>query len=117
MRDLRLTGNDLDVTAGDVSFVEGAEAIAQDVTMRLRTWLGETVYAPRVGVPYLQIVFRRGEPIEAIRLILEQQILAAPGVTGVTAVPSVDPINRRLSLSGTMATDAGSAPIELEISP
>lgn len=117
MKDLRLTNYDLDVTGGDVSWVEGVEAIAQDVTMRLRTWLGETQYAPRAGVPYLEVVFRRGEPIEAIKLILETQALAAPGVTGVSLVPDLDPTTRRLSMAGTMSTIAGPVPIDLEISP
>ena len=42
--DLLLTDYDMDLTNGDLSFVNGADAIGQDVTMRLRTWLGETVY-------------------------------------------------------------------------
>ena len=42
--DLKLTDYDMDLTNGELSFVTGRDAIAQDVQMNLRTWLGETVY-------------------------------------------------------------------------
>ena len=42
--DLLLTDYDLDLTNGELTFVTGRDAIAQDVQMSLRTWLGETPY-------------------------------------------------------------------------
>ena len=60
--DLLLTDYDMDLTNGDLSFVNGADAIGQDVTMRLRTWLGETVYDVSAGVPYLQVIFAERNP-------------------------------------------------------
>ncbi len=100
--DLLLTDYDMDLTNGDLTFVDGKEAIAQDVTMALRTWLGETVYDTTVGVPYLQVIFKGKNPnLTSIRFILEQIILRRPGVTGVALEElDLDRSTRVLTVAG-----------------
>lgn len=107
--DLKLTDYDLDLTNGDLSFVDGRIAIAQDVTMALRTFLGETVYDQGAGVPYLQIIFRGKDPnLTSIRFILEQKILSRPGVLGVALETlALDVNTRELSVGGNIETTDG----------
>lgn len=105
--DLLLTGYDMDITNGELSFVLAREAIAQDVEMAWRTFLGETVYDTSAGVPYTQVIFVRGTSLDAIKLILERIALARPGVLGASVIPVLDKVTRELSVSGTLETIDG----------
>lgn len=106
--DLRLTDDDIDLTNGDLSFVTGKDAIAQHVAMRLRTWLGETVYDVTAGVPYLQVIFQGKNPdLNSVRFILEQNVLRTPGVTGVELEVALDTATRVLSVTGTIESIEG----------
>ena len=99
--DLLLTDYDLDITDGELTFVRGAEAITQDIRMRLRTWLGETPYDRSAGVPYLQVIFERGVEIDAVRFIIENQILNTPGVEQVTSLDvALEPRTRVATITG-----------------
>ena len=99
--DLLLKDYDLDITDGDLTFVRGAEAITQDVRMRLRTWLGETPYDVSAGVPYLQVIFERGVELDAVRFILENRILDTPGVEQVTELDvELNPRTRVANVTG-----------------
>ena len=100
--DLLLTDYDMDLTNGDLSFVNGADAIGQDVTMRLRTWLGETVYDVSAGVPYLQVIFAERNPnLNSIRLILERAILETPGMLTIDLDLNLNSQDRTLTVSGS----------------
>ena len=107
--DLKLTDYDLDLTGGDLSFVEGKQARAQDIQMALRTWLGETPYDTTAGVPWLQAIFSqpKNPNIDAIRFILERRILDRPGVLGVQLDPVFDRSSRVLTITGTANTVDG----------
>lgn len=100
--DLRLTNYDMFMVNGDVQFVTGAEAIGQDITMQLRTFLGESVYDRSKGVPYITVIFQRGQQIATIEQVLKQIILQVPGVLTVEnfSINSVDYQNRVLDLTG-----------------
>ena len=79
--DLKLTNYDLDMGGGELSFIVGAEAVAQHLVMRWRTWLGETPYDQTAGVPYLQVFFASKAPnLNMIRMVLENIGLATPGM-------------------------------------
>jgi hypothetical protein len=100
--DLLLTDYDMDLTNGDLSFINGAEAIGQDVTMRLRTWLGETVYDQSAGVPYTQVIFAERNPnLNSIQFILEQTILNTPGMLTVELDLKLDRETRTLAVTGS----------------
>lgn len=106
--DLKLTNYDLDITNGELSFVRSKDAIAQDVTMSLRTWLGETVYDLSAGVPYLQIIFKERNPnLTSIQFILEQNILRRPGVLTAALDLSLDTPSRVLTVTGTLTSIDG----------
>jgi hypothetical protein len=105
--DFRLIDNDIDLTNGELTFVTGPEAIAQDITMALRTWLGETPYDRGAGVPYISVIFARGEPLESIRLTLERKVLSRPGVLAVQLTPEIDTLTRSLTVTGTVKSIDG----------
>lgn len=115
--DLKLTGYDMDITSGNVSWVNGIEAIAQHVKMRLRTWLGETVYDVTAGIPYLQVVFERGTSINSIRFILEQKVRATPGVTGVYLLPEFDRATGVLTVTGKIKAIDGEIDFTETVTP
>lgn len=102
--DLRLTDYDMALVNGELSFVLGAEAVAQHVTMRLRTWLGEAdAYDTTAGVPYLQIIFTKAPNMNAVRFIFERQILETPGVQAIVRLDlELNSATRVLSISGTI---------------
>ena len=107
--DLRLVDYDMQILNGDVSFVLGAEAIAQDITMRLRTFLGESVYDRSAGVPYLTIIFRRGADIATIENVLKEIVLATPGILTIIelTIASIDYQNRVLTVTGKASSING----------
>ncbi len=109
MTDIKCTAaGDLDTTNSELSFVEGIEAIRQDIEMSLRTWLGETPYDEGAGVPYIQIIFKRGTTADAVRFIIEQKILSRDGVTDVLDLNlALDSLNRTATISGRALTDVG----------
>ena len=116
--DLLLTDYDLDLTDGELSFVNGGPAIGQDVQMRLRTWLGETVYDTTAGVPWIQAIFAEKNPdLNSTRFILERQVLSTLGVTGITLALSFDSSSRTLTISGEMESIDGEIDFTLEIQP
>lgn len=99
--DLKLTNYDMDITDGLLSFVTGAEAVRQHVEMRLRTWLGESVYDRSAGVPYTQVIFQKGVTAASIRFILTNIVEATPGIDEVLSLEvDIDPRTREASGSG-----------------
>lgn len=115
--DFKLTGHDLDVTNGELSLVTGIEAVVQDITMTLRTFLEESVYDRSAGVPYLQIIFKKGTSLQTVRFILEQIILQVDGVTEVIDLDTsdFDRNTRSLVVTGTVRALDQEFPIEVEI--
>lgn len=113
MVDLKLTAEtgpdgkpivDVDVTDGDLSLVEGLEAVAQDLAITLRTFLTESVYDRNAGVPYIQIIFQPGTTNDAIVFILENIIKGRPHVDDVLELtPERDERRRRLTITGRVS--------------
>lgn len=107
MADLLLTNDDLNLTDGELTFITGQQAIGQSIEMRLKTWLGETVYDLSAGVPWLQIIFVKSTPETSIQFLLEDQVLGTPGVTGVTLNLDINRLTRVLTVTGTATTIEG----------
>ncbi len=102
-----MTDGDLDITNGDLSFVEDREAIAQHLTIRLRTFLGESRFNRAAGAPYLQAIFGKQTPKIAVDFVLRAYILETPGITGVEMVVDLDRLTRELSVTGVATTIDG----------
>ena len=106
--DLLLTDYDMDLTDGELSWVEDQPAIAQHIVMRLRTWLGETVYDTSAGVPWLQVIFRGKNPdLNSINFILTQHVINTPGVEAAELKLVLDSATRELTVTGTAQTIEG----------
>lgn len=115
--DLRLTSRDLDITNGDLSFVSGLDAIAQDIAMALQTWLGESVYDRNAGVPWLQVIFKRGTRPDAARFILENIIRGIDGVQDVLEInASLASATRVLTVAARVRALDAEFPIAVEVS-
>ena len=106
--DLKLTDYDLDITNGELSFVTSRDAVAQDLTMAWRTFLGETVYDVTVGVPYTQVIFANRNPnLDVVRFILQQIGERRPQVNSILLTPILDSVTRELTAEGTADTEEG----------
>lgn len=114
--DLRNTDDDMVIIDGELQFVTGQEAIGQDIQMRLKTWLEETVYDLNAGVPYLQVIFGNRSPnLNAIRFILQSIVLATPGVISLVEAftTDLDTQTRELTVTGTAITIEGNVDFSL----
>lgn len=99
--DLKNTDNDLDITDGDLSWVNEIDAVAQDLSMSLKTWLQETPYDRNAGVPWEQVVFVRGITANALRAVLEATITSVDGVTDVIQLePEINFTTREATVTG-----------------
>lgn len=103
---------DLEVRGTEFVLVQGAEALAQEVEVRLRWWRGEHFLDVRRGTPWLEQILRKGVDIAAVHAVLEEQILATQGVVAVREWNLRVDHNRRV-LSGTVeiVTEAGPATV------
>jgi len=110
--DLKNSDDDLEIIDGDVSFVVGRAAIAQHIAMRLRTWLGESIYDRTAGAPYLQAIFVKGATAEAAGYILSLLVERTPGVISVDLDATLDRETRELRVSGTATTIDGEIDFE-----
>jgi len=113
--DLKLTSDgDLEIINGHLSWVTGVDAVRQKVAMRLRTWLGESVYDRSGGVPYREIIFRRGTTDISIRFIIENVLRSLPGVEEVLEVDVVrDSATRVVTITGRARAAQGEFPFEV----
>ncbi len=90
---------DLDLVDGDLVLMDdttpagNAEVVAQRVVYRVMTWLGESPYSPREGVPHLEVLgsIQGAEGIAAIYALVVQD---TPGVSEIVEfeyeAPSAD---------------------------
>lgn len=101
------TVEDLLIVDGELVFVRDAEAIAQSVRMRLATWLGETPYNTLAGVPYLQVIFSPNTTKTAVLFILQQQVLATPGVISCQLDCTLDSQTREIAITGSVTSING----------
>jgi hypothetical protein len=110
--------DDMAIDGGELSLVTNADAIGQHLWIRLSTWLGETPYDQSAGVPYVQVIFDPNTTDLARRFILQQQILAVPGVTGVELLDVVaDKQTRVLSISGRASSINGPIDFAVQVNP
>jgi hypothetical protein len=71
---------DIDLSAGDLVFVTGADAVAQHLKIRLRFVRGEWFLDQRVGIPYRSQIWVKNPNLAAIRTTYRRSILSTPGV-------------------------------------
>lgn len=76
---LDLVTGDLAISNGRVQLVEGVDAVAQKLRMRLRLWQGEWHRDRRIGVPFQRFLGQKGAAPIA-EATLRRAISTCPGV-------------------------------------
>lgn len=87
-------------SSGSPYLVEGAEAIAQNLRVRFRFWLGDWFLDQRKGIPYRDQILVKNPSYVVIRSVFTQVILGTPGVDSLRSlVFSIDAKERAMDLS------------------
>lgn len=84
--DIKLSGDSLVIENGDLVLVDGIEAIAQHLRIRLRFFRGEWFADQRIGLPFYESIFVKRPNLNIIRSILREAILETPGIVGIQAL-------------------------------
>lgn len=113
MSDLKLTADgDLDITAGALTLVTGADAIAQQIKIALRLFKGEWFLSPTEGMPYFDKIFQKGVRPAAVESIFRRALLAIPGVLEVLFLElELDGATRQMSLDFEVRVEGSDTPL------
>lgn len=98
LRDLKFnaTTGDLDLTGGDIGWVDDLQAIAQQVAFRLQFFQGECFLDTTQGIPYFTQIFAKNAPAALVKSVFYNAIANSPGIVRVLSLD--------LTLSGTKLT-------------
>lgn len=101
MSDFKLDAfGDLDLSTNDLVLLEGADAIAQHLLLRLNIFQGEWFLDQRIGIPYYEQILIKSPNLIAVRGIFRQAITSTPGVEQLERIDlDFDRSRRELSLS------------------
>ncbi|MCG8433499.1 MAG: hypothetical protein MJA83_05665 [Gammaproteobacteria bacterium] len=116
MADFKLDASgDLDLSTGDIQIITGNAAIAQELTIRLRFFLGEWFLDVREGIPYIQQFFRKNPNPNIIRDVIARVVRGTPGVIDLLSLSfDLDTVARRLSVSLSAQTTSDEGPLVFE---
>jgi hypothetical protein len=109
MSDLAIdTTGDIVLTDDAVTLVTDADAIAQNLRIRLRMFRGEWFLNPLEGMPYLENVFQKNPKIPVVAALFRRAIRETPGVAEVVSfVPNYDAATRTFSVSFEARVETG----------
>lgn len=94
---------DLDDSTDNLVLVDGANAVAQDLTTRLRTVQGEWFLDQKIGVPYFRDFLVKNPNMRVIQTIIRQVIAETSGVKELVKLDiSLDNQNRTLSITAAL---------------
>lgn len=106
--------HDLRLTNGHLTFLEGHEAIAQKVKIRLWFFRAEWYLDQREGIPYFTKVLTKNPDIPALEAMFRRVVSGTPGIALVERLSlALDRTTRAATLDLSARTDEG-APIELD---
>jgi hypothetical protein len=110
--DLKLTTlDDIDFSTDDAVLLDGIQAIAQHVKIRLRFFLTEWFLDQRVGVPYYRSILVKNANENIIREILRKVIVQTPGIASLESFTftfsDTERKERKLLVSFLAKTDSG----------
>lgn len=88
MVDIALHANDHDILIkdGDFLLIDNAERVAQQIKVKLLTFLGEWFLDNTWGVPYLEYILVKQPNQDLIKQILSEQILSVDDVKCLNAL-------------------------------
>jgi hypothetical protein len=113
-RQLSATGDYVFGRGAGEFFVDSPATVAQAVATRLRLFAGEWFLDATEGTPYAELVLghNTGGSYDAA---IQQRILGTPGVLSITDYTSNLDAARRLTVSATISTTYGPAPVQVVI--
>jgi hypothetical protein len=82
--DFQTTGNTLVVTNGDLVICDNLDAIIQDVSRRLKFFLGEWFLNTKAGIPYFQEILGKHKPDGYVASLFRQVVMETPGIQALT---------------------------------
>lgn len=88
MVDIALNANDHDILIkdGDFLLIDNAERVAQQIKVKLLTFLGEWFLDNTWGVPYLEYILVKQPNQDLIKQILSEQISSVDDVKSLNAL-------------------------------
>lgn len=88
MVDIALHANDHDILIkdGDFLLIDNAERVAQQIKVKLLTFIGEWFLDTTWSVPYLEYILVKQPNQELIKQILSEQILSVDDVKSLNAL-------------------------------
>lgn len=110
MKDIKLNvaGTDLALEDYDFVLIDGAERVAQNIQIRLRTFVGEWYLDRNFGLPYFETILVKNPNGGLIRSILKAVILETLDVTELTQFTTeIDDLTRELFITFTCETTFG----------
>ena len=119
------TDGDIELTADKrMTFTTGGDSVQQHMQIRFKFFLGEWFLDERIGVAWLQTIFKKGTPLELIRSILRRTATQTPGVRSVSKFETVfDGATRELTVElegllepGVVPEVTGAAPFRFAFS-
>ncbi len=106
--DIKLTGGDLDITSGELTMLDGTDAIAQHLSIRLKMFKGEWFLNTDEGMPYYENILVKNPKIAVVVSLFKKAIQSTPGVAELLSIePDYDPDTRTLSLDFAARTTEG----------
>lgn len=79
------TTGDLALSNNDLVLLDGIQAVAQHIRIRLRFFLGEWFLDSEVGLPYYQQILKKNPNENIVRSVLRKAILTTPGVQEISS--------------------------------
>lgn len=110
MVDIALHANDHDILIkdGDFLLIDNAERVAQQIKVKLLTFLGEWFLDTTWGVPYLEYILVKQPNQELIKQILSEQILSVDDVKSLNALELDYQVKvRTLTINYEVSTEYG----------
>jgi hypothetical protein len=102
-----LTG-DIDLTNGQMTLIEGSEAIRQKLRIGIRMFQGEWFLDTRLGLPYYQRILPKTANRDDIAILFKRAILSCDGVLSVSNLTfSFTAATRLLTISFVAVIDGG----------
>lgn len=106
--DLKLTNNDLDITNNELTLITGIDETSQNITVNLKTILGEWFLDESIGVPWLNEIFVKKNSLSQAQAILINQIKQTNGVKKINDIQfDFKNSTRQLSVSTRVQSEDG----------
>lgn len=109
MRDLALSlDNDLDVSTGDLRLLDGADAVRQQILIKLKLWVGEWFLDTEFGTPYLTDILGKQLTLSGALAAIRASVLEIVDVRQIQGFTyNFSNATRTLSVAFTADTTAG----------